>query len=134
MWPFTKRRSAEIRADTEQMADIETATAEGQLLRAAVEARGEITIDKALMVPAVAACVRLISETVSMVPFRLYRTDQDDIQLKEIADDPRVALINADPKYKLKEGGRLCDICPTLIELMGMEQPKEMTGVSLLTE
>ena len=43
-------------------------------------------------------------------------------------------LINADPKYKLKEGGRLCDICPTLIELMGMEQPKEMTGVSLLTE
>ena len=70
MWPFT-RKQQEIRADTEQMADIETATAEGQLLRAAVEARGEITIDKALMVPAVAACVRLITETVSMVPFRL---------------------------------------------------------------
>ena len=100
MWPFT-RKQQEIRADTEQMADIETATAEGQLLRAAVEARGEITIDKALMVPAVAACVRLITETVSMVPFRLYQTDQDDIQLKEIADDPRVALINADPKDTL---------------------------------
>ena len=31
-----------------------------------------------------------------------------------------------------REGGALCDIVPTLIELMGMEQPKEMTGKSLL--
>jgi 2,3-bisphosphoglycerate-independent phosphoglycerate mutase len=43
-------------------------------------------------------------------------------------------LVNADPKYKLKEGGRLCDIVPTLIELMGMQKPAEMTGHSLLTE
>ena len=41
-------------------------------------------------------------------------------------------LVNADPSYKLREGGALCDIVPTLIELMGMEQPKEMTGKSLL--
>lgn len=41
-------------------------------------------------------------------------------------------LVNADPAYKLKEGGRLADIAPTLIELMEMEQPKEMTGKSLL--
>ena len=41
-------------------------------------------------------------------------------------------LVNADPSYKLREGGALCDIVPTLIELMGMEQPKEMTGTSLL--
>lgn len=41
-------------------------------------------------------------------------------------------LVNADPAYTLREGGRLADIIPTLIELMGMEQPKEMTGVSLL--
>ena len=43
-------------------------------------------------------------------------------------------LINADPKYGLREGGRLCDICPTLLELMGMEKPAEMTGESLLIE
>ena len=43
-------------------------------------------------------------------------------------------LVNADPSYKLAEGGRLCDIIPTLIELMGMEQPKEMTGKSLLVK
>jgi len=43
-------------------------------------------------------------------------------------------LVNADPKYGLREGGKLCDIVPTLIELMGMEKPKEMTGQSLLIE
>ncbi len=41
-------------------------------------------------------------------------------------------LVNADPAYKLREGGCLADIAPTLIELMGMTQPKEMTGKSLL--
>ena len=41
-------------------------------------------------------------------------------------------LVNADPAYTLREGGCLADIIPTLIEMMGMEQPKEMTGKSLL--
>ena len=41
-------------------------------------------------------------------------------------------LVNADPAYGLREGGCLADIVPTLIELMGMEQPEEMTGKSLL--
>ncbi len=41
-------------------------------------------------------------------------------------------LVNADPAYGLREGGKLCDIVPTLIELMGMEKPAEMTGESLL--
>ena len=39
-------------------------------------------------------------------------------------------LVNADPSWKLREGGCLADIAPTLIEVMGMEQPKEMTGKS----
>ena len=41
-------------------------------------------------------------------------------------------LVNADPSYTLREGGCLADIVPTLIELMGMEKPAEMTGKSLL--
>lgn len=41
-------------------------------------------------------------------------------------------LVNADSSYTLREDGKLADIIPTLIELMGMEQPKEMTGKSLL--
>lgn len=41
-------------------------------------------------------------------------------------------LVNYDKEYTLREGGCLADIAPTLIEMMGMEQPKEMTGKSLL--
>ncbi len=43
-------------------------------------------------------------------------------------------LVNADSTYKLRENGCLADIIPTLIELMGMEQPVEMTGKSLLVK
>ncbi len=41
-------------------------------------------------------------------------------------------LVNYDEEYTLREGGCLADIVPTLIEMMGMEQPAEMTGKSLL--
>ncbi|MDD2971893.1 MAG: 2,3-bisphosphoglycerate-independent phosphoglycerate mutase [Lachnospiraceae bacterium] len=41
-------------------------------------------------------------------------------------------LVNYDPAYTLREGGCLADIVPTLIETMGMKQPAEMTGKSLL--
>ena len=43
-------------------------------------------------------------------------------------------LVNADPAYKLRENGVLADIAPTLIELMGLEKPEEMTGTSLLVK
>ena len=41
-------------------------------------------------------------------------------------------LVNADPSYKLRENGVLADIVPTLIDIMGLEQPAEMTGKSLI--
>ena len=41
-------------------------------------------------------------------------------------------LVNYDEAYTLREGGCLADIIPTLIEVMGKEQPAEMTGKSLL--
>lgn len=40
-------------------------------------------------------------------------------------------LINCGER-KLKTGGRLCDIAPTLLELMKLQKPSEMTGVSLI--
>ncbi|MBN1759806.1 MAG: 2,3-bisphosphoglycerate-independent phosphoglycerate mutase [Chitinispirillaceae bacterium] len=33
----------------------------------------------------------------------------------------------------LREGGKLCDVAPTILELLGIEKPAEMTGESLLT-
>ena len=43
-------------------------------------------------------------------------------------------IVNADPAWSLKEGGCLADIIPTMIDMMGMEQPAEMTGSSLLVK
>lgn len=41
-------------------------------------------------------------------------------------------VVNYDEDVTLREGGCLADIVPTLIEMMGMKQPEEMTGKSLL--
>lgn len=43
-------------------------------------------------------------------------------------------LVNYDENYTLRENGCLADIVPTLIEIMGKEQPAEMTGKSLLVK
>ena len=32
----------------------------------------------------------------------------------------------------LRTDGALCDIAPTMLELLGVDQPKEMTGKSLI--
>ena len=47
---------------------------------------------------------------------------------------PVIVIDPTHPKYELREGGRLCDLCPTMLTLMGLEQPKEMTGVSLIVK
>lgn len=41
-------------------------------------------------------------------------------------------VINADKNIELRDGGALCDIAPTVLQLMGLEQPVEMTGKSLI--
>ncbi len=41
-------------------------------------------------------------------------------------------LVNYDKDYTLAEGGRLADIIPTMIDMMHMTKPDEMTGKSLL--
>jgi 2,3-bisphosphoglycerate-independent phosphoglycerate mutase len=49
-----------------------------------------------------------------------------------VADVP---LIIFDERYKgkkLRQGGTLADIGPTLLEMMKLPQPKEMAGKSLL--
>ncbi|MCR4650925.1 MAG: 2,3-bisphosphoglycerate-independent phosphoglycerate mutase [Lachnospiraceae bacterium] len=43
-------------------------------------------------------------------------------------------LVNGPEGKKLREGGCLADIIPTLLEIMGLEQPAEMTGKSLLID
>lgn len=42
-------------------------------------------------------------------------------------------LVNCEKANGIEEGGKLCDIAPTLLDMMSIEKPKEMTGHSLLT-
>lgn len=41
-------------------------------------------------------------------------------------------IVVGDEKFELREGGRLCDIAPTMLEIMGIDIPAEMTGKSLI--
>lgn len=43
-----------------------------------------------------------------------------------------VPFVVAGKSCELREGGRLADIAPTLLDIMGMEKPAEMTGQSLI--
>jgi 2,3-bisphosphoglycerate-independent phosphoglycerate mutase len=44
-----------------------------------------------------------------------------------------LVLTGQHPDKTLRGGGKLADVAPTLLELMGLPKPKEMTGESLLT-
>ncbi|MBN4069600.1 2,3-bisphosphoglycerate-independent phosphoglycerate mutase [bacterium AH-315-G05] len=41
-------------------------------------------------------------------------------------------ILVAEGEYMLREDGKLCDLAPTFLELMDIDVPKEMTGLSLL--
>lgn len=44
---------------------------------------------------------------------------------------PLVYVNESDRERKVRAGGRICDVAPTMLELMGIPLPKAMTGVSL---
>ena len=46
--------------------------------------------------------------------------------------NPVPFLVFGVPGAKLREGGRLADIAPTMLKVMGLEQPAEMTGKSII--
>ncbi|QNM06577.1 phage portal protein [Qiania dongpingensis] len=86
MWPFR------MRADPDsEKTDIESN--EDALLRASLT-DNYMTREQAMNVPAFAACVNKIAETVSTIPIRLYKLV--DGKLEEVEDDVRARLINDD--------------------------------------
>lgn len=73
------------------------------LLRALLDGE-EITKDKALTLPAVSAAVSKISNTIAMIPFKLYKETADEqgkLKVEEVKNDRRVALINDDTRDTL---------------------------------
>jgi 2,3-bisphosphoglycerate-independent phosphoglycerate mutase len=45
---------------------------------------------------------------------------------------PLLYVNDADASARIRTGGRICDVAPTMLELLGLPQPVEMTGKSLL--
>lgn len=54
------------------------------------------------------------------------------VQTAHTTNEVPFLLINADKNLELKEEGALCDVAPTILQLMGIEKPAEMTGNSLI--
>ena len=62
--------------------------------------------------------------TPSGTPYTAHTTNPVPCVL--VSDDPALADV------RLRPGGALCDVAPTVLDLLGLPQPPEMTGASLL--
>ncbi len=56
--------------------------------------------------------------------------DEGNVVTAHSTNPVPMVMVNYDGK--LKESGRLADIAPTLLDMMGLEKPSEMTGESML--
>ena len=62
--------------------------------------------------------------------FSMYDFEKDEPVTSHTTNDTPFILIGAGDVQV--NDGSLCDIAPTMLELMGIEQPSEMTGKSLI--
>ncbi|MGN1097105.1 MAG: 2,3-bisphosphoglycerate-independent phosphoglycerate mutase, partial [Christensenellales bacterium] len=94
-------------------------------------------------VKAVDECVKKVVEAIQSVGGSCLITADHGNADKMIADDGKpftahttnpVPLIMVDGFGKLADGGKLCDIAPTMLTMMGVEIPAEMTGKSLIVK
>ena len=77
------------------------------VLLSAILSQDSISCEQALNIPAVARCVNLISETVSMIPIKLYHEEVTDGKRKTVeVTDSRCDLLNEDTKDTL-DGAQL---------------------------
>ncbi|WP_079475503.1 2,3-bisphosphoglycerate-independent phosphoglycerate mutase [Marinococcus halophilus] len=59
-------------------------------------------------------------------------TTPDDKPMTAHTTNPVPVIVTGDENAKLRKGGVLADLCPTAVELLQIEKPKEMTGQSLI--
>ncbi|MFR6066173.1 MAG: 2,3-bisphosphoglycerate-independent phosphoglycerate mutase [Eubacterium sp.] len=92
-------------------------------------------------VETVDACVGSLAEAVKEVDGVLFVTADHgnaDKMLDENGEPFTAHTTNPVPfivynyPCTLREGGRLCDIAPTMLKVMGLDQPKEMTGEPII--
>lgn len=56
----------------------------------------------------------------------------NEIETKHTTNPVPFVLVNQHKRLKLLDGGKLGDVAPTILNIMGIPKPKEMTGVSLI--
>ncbi|MDY5439359.1 MAG: 2,3-bisphosphoglycerate-independent phosphoglycerate mutase [Eubacteriales bacterium] len=94
-------------------------------------------------VKAVDECVKQVVETIKSVGGEVIITADHGNADKMLEDDmvepftahttnPVPFIVVSDRVKELKAGGKLADVAPTLLDLMGEEKPSEMTGESLI--
>lgn len=88
---FFNKRKEEVRADTVNPTD----TVESEALLSALLGEEYVTRNTALQIPSVQNCINLIAGTISSLPIKLYKKENDG-SAKEITDDKRVFLLNND--------------------------------------
>lgn len=82
--------------EPEKRAEVQPETGdvvESDVLLSALLGRDSVTRDVAVQIPAVAACVGLIADTIAGLPIRLYEQKNE---VEEITDDSRLFLLNSD--------------------------------------
>ncbi|MCQ2551436.1 MAG: 2,3-bisphosphoglycerate-independent phosphoglycerate mutase [Clostridia bacterium] len=87
-------------------------------------------------VEALDVCVKRVVDKVLSVGGQILLTadhgNSDDMTVTAHSLNPvPLVHISSEPR-ELKDGGKLSDLAPTMLELMGLEIPKEITGKSLL--
>lgn len=96
-------------------------------------------------VEAIDSCIGVICDAVQQMNGHLLITadhgnceQMQDYQSGQVHTQHTTELVPfiymGNKKVKVREGGRLCDVSPTLLYLMGMPKPSEMTGENLLVE
>lgn len=54
------------------------------------------------------------------------------VQTSHTTNEVPFLVINGDQKVELRDGGALCDVAPTVLQLLNIKKPEEMTGKSLI--
>ena len=92
-------------------------------------------------VEAVDKCVGRVSDAIKEIGGVMLITADHGNADKMIAEDGTpftahttnpVPFVVVNHKCELRDGGKLCDIAPTMLKIMGIAQPEEMTGESIV--
>lgn len=86
---FSKKKEA-------RAAEVATQTSEDKILRGLLSSASEMSVEKAMNIPAIAGSVNFIANIIAMLPIKLYEENADHTETKEIKDDIRLKLLNED--------------------------------------